>query len=102
MMPLSREMRWLLYYKVPEAGRQVKLSRREAYRAAARGDIPTIRHGKKLLLVPRGPWDREVKKLRAKMRAAQKQRAAELKRAGASEAAEPKASRTETEITVDA
>jgi excisionase family DNA binding protein len=35
---------------VEEAGRFLQLSRSAAYRAAARGDIPTIRVGRRLLV----------------------------------------------------
>ncbi len=42
---------------VPEAGEQLGLSRNSAYEAARRGDIPTIRIGK-LLLVPKAAFDR--------------------------------------------
>jgi excisionase family DNA binding protein len=42
---------------VPEAGRILGLSRNAAYDAAARGDIPTIRIGKRLL-VPKAALDR--------------------------------------------
>jgi excisionase family DNA binding protein len=41
-----------LIYSVPEAGRLLGLGRNAAYAAAQRGDIPTIRIGK-LLLVPK-------------------------------------------------
>jgi excisionase family DNA binding protein len=39
-------------YSVPEAGEIVGLGRSSAYQAAARGDLPTLRIGKRLL-VPR-------------------------------------------------
>jgi hypothetical protein len=41
-----------LVYSVPEAGRLLGLGRNAAYAAAQRGDLPTIRIGK-LLLVPK-------------------------------------------------
>ena len=41
-----------LVYTVPEAGRLLGLSRNGSYEAAKRGDIPTIRMGR-LLLVPK-------------------------------------------------
>jgi excisionase family DNA binding protein len=41
-----------LVYTVPEAGRLLGLSRNAAYEAAKRGDIPTLRIGR-LLLVPK-------------------------------------------------
>jgi len=41
-----------LVYTVPEAGRLLGLGRNAAYEAARRGDIPTIRMGR-LLLVPK-------------------------------------------------
>ena len=61
-MRLSRKLRKRHYYKVPEAGAQVAFSRAESYRAAERGDIPTERDGK-FLLVPRKPWDRIKKQI---------------------------------------
>lgn len=42
---------------VPEAGRILGLSRNAAYDAAARGEIPTIRIGKRLL-VPKAALER--------------------------------------------
>jgi excisionase family DNA binding protein len=42
---------------VPEAGRQLGLSRNSAYEAANRGEIPTIRIGRRLL-VPVAAFDR--------------------------------------------
>jgi excisionase family DNA binding protein len=46
-----------LVYTVPEAGRLLGLGRNAAYDAAKRGDIPTIRIGR-LLLVPKIPFHR--------------------------------------------
>jgi excisionase family DNA binding protein len=37
-------------YTVPEAGRLLGLSRNGAYEAAKRGDIPTIRVGRRLVV----------------------------------------------------
>jgi len=51
-----RKFRVLDTYSVPEAGRQIGLSRAEAYRAADAGDIPTIREGR-FLRVPRARWN---------------------------------------------
>lgn len=48
-----------LVYTVPEAGRLLGLSRNAAYAAAQRGDIPTIRIGR-LLLVPKARFHRMV------------------------------------------
>ena len=59
---MSRKLRQLNYYTVPDAGSQVWLKRTQSYEAAEAGVIPTERHGK-LLLVPRKPWDRKVKRL---------------------------------------
>lgn len=42
---------------VPEAGRALGLSRNGAYEAAARGDLPTIRIGKRLM-VPKVAFQR--------------------------------------------
>jgi excisionase family DNA binding protein len=46
-----------LVYTVPEAGRLLGLGRNAAYDAAERGDIPTLRVGR-LLLVPKNPFHR--------------------------------------------
>jgi len=46
-----------LVYTVPEAGRLLGLGRNAAYAAAQRGDIPTVRIGR-LLLVPKIPFHR--------------------------------------------
>jgi excisionase family DNA binding protein len=46
-----------LVYTVPEAGRLLGLSRNASYDAAKRGDIPTLRIGR-LLLVPKIPFHR--------------------------------------------
>ncbi len=48
-----------LVYTVPEAGRLLGLGRGAAYAAAQRGDIPTVRIGR-LLLVPKAPFHRLV------------------------------------------
>jgi excisionase family DNA binding protein len=48
-----------LVYTVPEAGRLLGLSRNASYEAAKRGEIPTLRIGR-LLLVPKGPFHRMV------------------------------------------
>jgi hypothetical protein len=61
-MRLSRKLRKRHYYMVPAAGAQVGYSRAESYRAAERGDIPTEKDGR-LLLVPRKRWDRIRKQL---------------------------------------
>ena len=44
---------------IPEAGAQLGISRNSAYEAAARGEIPVIRVGKRLL-VPKAAFDRLV------------------------------------------
>jgi hypothetical protein len=59
---ISRKVRRRFFYSVPEAGRKIGLRRSQSYRAAELGQIPTEREGK-FLLVPRKPWDREVKRL---------------------------------------
>jgi excisionase family DNA binding protein len=46
-----------LVYTVPEAGRFLGLGRNAAYAAAQRGEIPTLRIGR-LLLVPKMPFHR--------------------------------------------
>jgi excisionase family DNA binding protein len=48
-----------LVYTVPEAGRLLGLSRNGAYEAAKRGDIPTIRIGRRLL-VSKVPFHRMI------------------------------------------
>jgi excisionase family DNA binding protein len=50
-----------LVYSVPEAGRLLGLSRNGSYEAAKRGDIPTIRIGR-LLLVPKAPFHRLIER----------------------------------------
>ena len=44
-------------YTVPEAGRLLGLSRNGSYEAAKRGEIPTLRIGRRLL-VPKVPFHR--------------------------------------------
>jgi len=44
-------------YKIEEAGRLLGIGRNQAYEAARRGDIPTIKIGKRLL-VPKAALDR--------------------------------------------
>ncbi len=46
-----------LVYSVPEAGQLLGLSRNGSYEAAKRGDIPTLRIGR-LLVVPKLPLHR--------------------------------------------
>ncbi|PWT86822.1 MAG: hypothetical protein C5B58_00785 [Acidobacteria bacterium] len=46
-----------LVYTIPEAARLLGLGRNAAYDAARRGDIPTLRIGR-LLLVPKIPFHR--------------------------------------------
>ena len=48
-----------LVYTVPQAGALLGLSRNGSYEAAKRGDIPTIRIGR-LLLVPKVPFHRII------------------------------------------
>jgi hypothetical protein len=59
---ISRKIRRRFYYSVPHAGRMIGLGRSQSYRAVELGRIPAERDGK-FLLVPRKPWDREVKRL---------------------------------------
>ena len=59
---ISRTVRNRFYYTVPAAGAQVGLGRSQSYRASELGQIPTERVGK-FLLVPRKPWDQEVRRL---------------------------------------
>jgi hypothetical protein len=58
-LPLRRKY----FYKVEQAGAQVRLSRTQAYRAADAGAIPTERYGR-LLLVRKTVWDAEVRRLK--------------------------------------
>jgi excisionase family DNA binding protein len=44
-------------YTVPEAGKRLKIGRNQAYAAAKRGEIPTIRFGRSLR-VPKPAFDR--------------------------------------------
>jgi excisionase family DNA binding protein len=53
-MPRTAERETLT---VPQAGRRLGISRNLAYEAARRGEIPTIRIGR-LLLVPKVEFDR--------------------------------------------
>ena len=46
---------------VPEAGRRLGIGRNAAYEAAARGEIPMIRIGRRML-VPRAAFDRMLEK----------------------------------------
>jgi hypothetical protein len=46
-----------LTYDLPEAGKLAGLSRNASYEAAKRGEIPTIKIGRRLL-VPKVAWDR--------------------------------------------
>jgi excisionase family DNA binding protein len=48
-----------LVYTVPEAGRLLGLGRNAAYDAAKRGDIPSLRIGRRLL-VPKIPFHRMI------------------------------------------
>lgn len=50
---------------VPEAGEQLGLGRNAAYEAAKRGDIPTVRIGRRLL-VPRDAIDQLLARASAK------------------------------------
>lgn len=46
-----------LTFDLPEVGRRLGIGRNQAYEAAKRGEIPTIRIGKRLL-VPKAALDR--------------------------------------------
>jgi hypothetical protein len=46
-------------YTVPEAGAMAGLSRNGSYLAAARGEIPVIRFGTKMV-VPKAIWDQKL------------------------------------------
>jgi excisionase family DNA binding protein len=53
-MPARRQMDT---YTVPEAGRRLGIGRRQAYDAAKRGEIPTIKIGRRVL-VPKPAFER--------------------------------------------
>jgi hypothetical protein len=59
---MSRKLRRRFYYSVPTAGGQVGLKRSQSYAAAEEGLIPTVRHGK-FLLVRKDRWDARRKQL---------------------------------------
>jgi hypothetical protein len=61
-MRLTRRLWRLDHYSVPAAGRKVKMSRSESYRAAQRGLIPTVEDNG-FLWVPKELWDQRVKRL---------------------------------------
>lgn len=54
---MARDHAERLVYTVPEAGRLLGLGRNAAYDAAKRGEIPTVRIGR-LVLVPKIPLHR--------------------------------------------
>lgn len=59
-MPASRRQRRKQQtdtYTVPEAGKRLKIGRNQAYSAAKRGEIPTIKIGRSLR-VPKPAFDR--------------------------------------------
>jgi hypothetical protein len=60
---VGRALRRKLFYLVPQAGAMKGYGRSESYRRARSGEIPTERHGR-LLVVPKKPWDREVKQVK--------------------------------------
>ena len=60
MMPASRRQSRKQQsdaYTVPEAGKRLKIGRNQAYAAAKRGEIPTIKIGRSLR-VPKPAFDR--------------------------------------------
>jgi hypothetical protein len=54
-----------LVYEVPVAGAMIGLNRNGSYRAAANGDLPTIRIGR-LLKVPKAAFHRMLEQPAAK------------------------------------
>lgn len=50
-----------LAISIPEAGKRIGIGRSSAYAAAAKGEIPTIRIGRRVLV----PYDALLKKLAA-------------------------------------
>jgi excisionase family DNA binding protein len=75
-----------LVFTVPEAGRLLGLSRNASYEAAKRGDIPTLRIGR-LLLVPKGPFHRMVELTATSTAVSAKKSDAGTEAAGAEEVA---------------
>jgi excisionase family DNA binding protein len=55
--PTSQEVEKPETYSVPEAGRRVGLGRNASYEAARRGELPTLRFGRKLR-VPRALFEK--------------------------------------------
>jgi hypothetical protein len=49
----------VLTYDVPEAGAMVGLGRNASYEAAKRGEIPTVKFGKRLKVI-KIVWDRKL------------------------------------------
>ena len=79
---LSGTLRRRHFYSVPDAGAMIDLGRTQSYKAARRGQIPAERHGK-FFLVPRGSWNRIVRRLRqarrGRSRKAKQQQAVEAR-----------------------
>jgi excisionase family DNA binding protein len=64
-MAKSNEQAESLVYEVPEAGALIGLTRNGSYRAAANGEIPTIRIGR-LLKVPKAAFHQMLEQPAAK------------------------------------
>jgi hypothetical protein len=60
---LSPKARAKFYYTIPVAGAQIGLGRTQSYDAAKEGLIPVEKVSEKLQLVPKRPWDQQVKRL---------------------------------------
>ena len=58
-MHLTKQDAERLTYDVPEAGAMAGLGRNASYEAARRGDMPTIKFGKRMV-VPKKAWDRKL------------------------------------------
>lgn len=59
-MPSSRRRRQKQEtetYTIPEAGKRLRIGRNQAYAAAKRGEIPTIKIGRRLV-VPKSAFER--------------------------------------------
>ena len=56
----------ILVWTIPEAAKKLGIGRNTAYEAARRGQIPTIKIGKRLL-VPREALERQLAQAKVKM-----------------------------------
>ncbi len=56
----------ILAWTIPEAAKKLGIGRNTAYEAARRGEIPTVKIGKRLL-VPRKALERQLAQAKVKM-----------------------------------